>query len=129
MATRTRRKALDTSCYATGTAGGRELMSLLKPSDFYLDPFMSVFGNADHESIARGIMAILVEDGDEWREVTWEEYRDRYNQTDDPILGDFRRFPKVSEYCQSPEKARTFSRNWEHCAATAYSYVRFIEKG
>lgn len=38
----------------------------------------SVCGTAEHESTAMEIIDLLVETGDEWRKVTWEEFDRRY---------------------------------------------------
>ncbi len=96
---------------------------LLKPSDFIGSrglTCMSKTGSAGCESAAQKIIELLVKSGDEWRRVTWSEYK---VFTEDTYRYEFDR---VIEYCTSAEKARTFSPGWAHVAETTYSYARFV---
>jgi hypothetical protein len=75
--------------------------------------------------MAEEIIKLLVDTGNEWRQVTWEEYNAVYSPGKYSGRDEWR-FNKVIEYCTSAEKARTFCPGWEYDAETAYSYARFV---
>jgi hypothetical protein len=98
----------------------------MKPSDFSgVLPMGSVTQKAEAEQIAINIMRILKRTGDEWRELTWDEYAEirkadeakslaenpkyRYNFSEwaEKIY-----FYQVCRFCRSEESARSFSPLW-----------------
>lgn len=85
-----------------------------KPSDFALQfPWDSVFQKSEHETIAENIMKILARTGNEFRELSFEEYRkerliDGYFTEGEKLF-----FDEVQPYCLSATKAATFSRSWQ----------------
>jgi len=46
-----------------------------RPSDFTVQPWGSVLQKSEAETIAANIMVILKRTGDEWRSLTWDEYK------------------------------------------------------
>lgn len=99
-------------------------IELLKPSDFANEfPCMSITADAHLESIAQRIMELLARTGDEWRKLTWYEYRLVYSNDS---RSDFQ---LVCYYCTSAENAMSFSRYWYDAGAYAYSYLRLAMEG
>ena len=47
----------------------------MKPSDFLEYPWNSVTKNSEYETIALNIMVILKRTGDEFRELSFDEYK------------------------------------------------------
>lgn len=85
----------------------------MKPSDLvYRTPFDSVFQNCECETVARNIIAILNDTGDEWREIEWDEYETRRLQDGGFSSRELTLFNKVIGYCVSEQTARLFSPNW-----------------
>lgn len=83
-----------------------------KPSDFKNHPFSSVFQNTETEVVALNVMTILWRTGDEFRDITEDEYvREREKD------GHFTRqelglFKKVIPYFKSADTAKLFSESW-----------------
>ena len=46
------------------------------PSDFKVFPWSSVSKNSETETIAQNIMIILSRTGNEFRELSWDEYKE-----------------------------------------------------
>lgn len=87
----------------------------MKPSDFTEQPWSSVFGKSEHETIARNCMVILKKLGDEWKKLTWEEYcevRKNDGASERSLHGEKKYFDDVVEYAESPEDAMAFSPTW-----------------
>ena len=87
----------------------------MKPSDFTHHPCMSVFNKCEPEVIARNIMKILKRTGNEFRELTWEEYakeRQESEQDKNFSQGEKRYFDDVIGYCKSAETAKLLSPYW-----------------
>ena len=85
-----------------------------RPSDFTSFPWNSVTNNAECEIIAQNVMTILKRTGDEWRELTEEEYireRKKDGNWGNSELGHFR---KVLPYCKSEDTARLFCPDWDN---------------
>ncbi len=92
----------------------------MKPSDFTVKPWSSVFMKSEAESIARNIMIILKRTGDIWRELSWEEYSlERKKDAETDKGGGFNSwkeepfFEQVQPYTVSEEQARLFSPTWK----------------
>ena len=88
-----------------------------KPSDFITYPWNSVMQNSECETIARNIMIILKRTGNTFRKLSWKEYKEeriKDKKTDSSYFsdGEEKYFDKVIDYCQSVEKAKTFSSSW-----------------
>ena len=96
------------------------------PSDFIKWPWSSVFANSEHEQVAANIMIILKRTGDEWRELSWDEYlserqkdgggNTRNYSSSHGYLSEQTCFHKVQPYTVSPEKAAEFSPTWNEIA-------------
>ena len=84
-----------------------------KPSDFMKHPFESVLKQIEPEVIARNIMVILKRTGNEFRELTWEEYKEERLKDGDFSMGEEGLFNQVIEYCKSEATAAIFSKEWE----------------
>lgn len=85
----------------------------LKPINFVGEPVGSIFDSAEAETVARNIMVILYRTGNEFRKLSWEEYK-KEREKDEPIENfekDY--FEEVSEYCISAEKALEFCDDWD----------------
>ena len=83
----------------------------LKPSDFMIQPWSSVFGKSENETIARNVMVILSRNGNEWRDLSFNEYsKERIEDgvSEWALNAEKRYFMEVVEYCKSPEAAATF---------------------
>lgn len=87
----------------------------MKPSDFTGSlPFYSVLNNAEAELVARNIMIIMAELGNEWSPITWETYKkERIKDSSDFRDREIVSFRKVNKYCKSAEAAASFSYAWK----------------
>ena len=88
----------------------------MKPSDFLTHPYDSVFQNNESEVVARNIMVILSRTGNEFRSITWGEYRtervkDRHFSEREKGF-----FDRVVLFCCTAEIARCFSPTWRDAA-------------
>lgn len=102
-----------------------------KPSDFCVHPYMSVLMKSECETVACNVMKIMSRTGNEWRKVSWEEYREvriadqeaankRLNKNIEDksthcwSFGENEKyyFDRVIDFCQSAETAKTFSGGW-----------------
>ncbi len=90
----------------------KQAMSSLKPSNYTTHPMSSVSKEWEAEQIARNIMTILWRTGDEWRPLTWEEYRTERQK--DGNFSEMERpyFDRVIGYCKSAEDADRFCSSW-----------------
>ncbi len=84
-----------------------------KPSDFTNHPFESVLQHTEDEIVAANIMKILKRTGDTFRPLTKEEYTIERLKDGSYTLKELGSFDKVIEYCQSPDTACLFSKEWE----------------
>lgn len=85
-----------------------------KPSDFGKagKPMSSVLKKSEAETVAHNYMVILYRKGDEWRGLSWEEYKDERIKDGHFTEGERYYFDQVAPYCQSAETARTFAPKW-----------------
>lgn len=83
-----------------------------KPSDFALWPKQSLYWKMEPESVAENIMIILARTGDQWTNLSFDEYRKERIRDGDFHKWEEDLFLHVKEYCQSPEMAKSFSPNW-----------------
>lgn len=87
----------------------------LRPSDFArIDPYESVFRQAEYKTVAQNIMICLKRTGDTFRKLTLEEYITERNYAKSPYhSSEAYYFNYVIDYCISADKAKTFSRAWD----------------
>lgn len=85
----------------------------IKPSDFSKEgPWNSVFQQSEYETIASNVMTILNRTGDNWKELSWDEYETERLKDGNFTSSEKHYFDKVIPYCVSWEKAITFSPSW-----------------
>lgn len=84
-----------------------------KPSDFNYHPFSSVFQNTEHEIVARNVIVILKNTGDQWRNVTIQEYEEYRKKDGNYSISEKRYFEDVIPYLNSADKAELFSPSWK----------------
>ncbi len=83
-----------------------------KPSDFLEYPIASVLQTAEAETVARNIMVILKRKGDEFKPLSWDEYKEErlkdgfFNENEKQYFDD------VIGYCASEDTAKLFSKVW-----------------
>lgn len=89
----------------------------IKPSDFSQTyPWDSIFQDANAETIAVNILKILKRNGDTWRLLTEDEYKEA--RFEDPNLAELHLdaeleyFNQVCQYLDNPENAAKFSPDW-----------------
>lgn len=82
------------------------------PSDFKVFPWSSVSKNSETETIAQNIMIILSRTGNEFRELSWDEYKEE--RLKDGGFSDRERayFDKSIGFCKSEDTAVLFSPKW-----------------
>lgn len=83
-----------------------------KPSDYCIKPWDSVFQTAEHEIIAVNIMRILKRTGNEFRELTWDEYKTEREKDGNFTLREEVYFNDVIDYCKNEDTAKLFSKTW-----------------
>jgi len=83
-----------------------------KPSDFCEYPWSSVCENAESEIVAKNIMVILKKTGDEFRPLSWDEYKEERLKDGSFSENEKHYFNKVIAYCENPETAKKFSKTW-----------------
>lgn len=84
----------------------------LKPSDFVAFPEASVLQSCEAEVVAKNVMIVQRDLGDEWREVTEQEYLDGCKRYGFSGAADLSLFRKVQKYTTSPTAAAGFSEVW-----------------
>lgn len=72
-----------------------------------------MFGQNEHETIALNIIAILKRTGDQWRELSWDEYKVEREKDGNFSTEEKKYFDCVLEYTLSPEAAASFSPTWK----------------
>ena len=84
----------------------------MKPSNFTSYPWSSVLQNSESETIALNVMKILSRTGNEFRPITWEEYKEE--RLKDGYFSDREKsiFENVIPYCKSADTAVLFSKSW-----------------
>lgn len=86
----------------------------MKPSDFSKQhPWNSFLGNFESEFIGRNVMIILARNGNEFRELTWDEYKKERMKDSNFQEGEKLYFDKVAKYCSTEESVGTFSKMWK----------------
>ena len=85
----------------------------MKPSDFTSYPWGSVTMNSEAETVATNIMTILSRTGDEFRKLTWEEYKQEREKDGNFSTCERSYFEEVLPYCKSADTAKLFSKEWD----------------
>jgi hypothetical protein len=84
----------------------------LRPSDFCIKPWSCIFRQSEYETIALNIMKILKKYGDEFDNITWEEYRKARLEDGNFSEREKSYFDRVVDYCTDPNEAKKFSKDW-----------------
>ena len=85
-----------------------------KPSDFAkVFPCNSVAKSSEAETIARNIIMILKRTGDNFRDLSWDEYTDERVRDGDFTKREAEYFLQVINYCTDEKCARLFSPEWK----------------
>lgn len=84
----------------------------LKPSNFCSKPYDSVLKNSESETVARNIMVILSRLGDEFRLLSWEEYKEQREKDGGFTESEKQYFDRVVGFCVSAESAKAFAPTW-----------------
>ena len=84
----------------------------MKPSDFNIFPWDSVFHENEYETIALNIIRILKRTGNEFRDLSWNEYKTERLKDGSFTDGEFEYFEKVIPYFISESTAKLFSPAW-----------------
>lgn len=86
----------------------------MKPENFIKHPWDSVLQGCEYEVIAVNIMKILKRTGNEFRPLSWEEYKKERLKDSDFREREKEYFDKVIPYCTCPEMAKLFSKDWDY---------------
>ena len=86
--------------------------SAMKPSDFNKHPYGSVLQNNESEVVARNIMVILSHAGNEFRLLSWGEYKEARQKDGNFTESEKLYFDKVVGFCVTAESAKAFCANW-----------------
>lgn len=84
----------------------------MKPSDFLSFPAGSIFGRCEYEIVAQNIMSVLTRTGNEFKPLNFQEYKKERLKDKDFSEDEKFFFDNVIEFCESPEKAKTFCSVW-----------------
>jgi hypothetical protein len=80
----------------------------MKPSDLIkIYPWNSIFQKSEHETTACCIARYLYENGNEFRIVSFDEYKESQPNADE------KRFLEVIKYFKSEDTIRLFSKDWD----------------
>lgn len=84
------------------------------PKDFSKkQPWSSVLQKSECETVAINIMVILSRTGDNFRALSWPEYRHERRKDGNFTESEKAYFKQVVEYCKSEDTARLFSDVWK----------------
>jgi hypothetical protein len=84
----------------------------MNPSQFNKHPYDSAANNAESEVVARNIMVILGRTGDQFRQLTWEEYKSERIKDGNFTEREKQYFQVVVQHCASAENALRFCPHW-----------------
>jgi len=90
--------------------------TMKQPSDFKDHPYSSTKQNHEAEVVARNIMVILARTGDEWRELSWAEYKAARLEDGNFTGAEGSLFNQVIGFCKSVDTAVLFSPKWKDAA-------------
>lgn len=83
-----------------------------KPSNYTKQPMGSVLQKSEAETVARNIMVILWRTGDEWRDLSIDEYKEERMKDGGWSAFEEHYFNDVLPYCKSPDTAALFCKGW-----------------
>ena len=98
----------------------------MKPSDFTEYPWSSVCRHCEDEVVAQNIMIILKRTGNEFRDLTWKEYKKERLKDGNFTMEEKECFEKVIWYCKSEKKARLFSKYWNKTKSKQHWYRQYV---
>jgi len=84
----------------------------MKPSDFTKHPYDSVLQNKECESVARNVMVILSRLGNEFRLLSWDEYKQEREKDGNFTMSEKTIFDRVVGFCVAAESAKELSPTW-----------------
>ena len=84
----------------------------MKPENFTSYPWSSILQNSESEVIAQNIMKILKRTGNEFRPLSWEEYRTERLKDGNFTEREKGFFEDVIKYCGDSESALQFCSGW-----------------
>lgn len=85
----------------------------IAPSTFSkIFPTACIYGQAEYEMIAQNVMAILKRTGDNFRLLSWEEYKRERKVDGNFTEREKKYFDKVVGSCEAEKQARIFSGEW-----------------
>ena len=90
----------------------------MKPSNFMQQPVGSNAQKSEAETVARNIMVILWRTGDQFRKLSWDEYKAERQKDGNFSEKEHAYFDQVIGYCKSADTAALFSPVWKE-AVTA----------
>jgi hypothetical protein len=89
----------------------------MKPSNFKkASPIGSVLQKSEAETVISNIMTILSRTGDEWRKLTYDEYKHERLKDGNYSDGEEKYFNQVIDYTTSPETAKLFAPDYRAVA-------------
>ena len=92
---------------------GHKTEKIMKPSNFTTTfPHGSIERKCEPEGVAINIMVILERTGNEWRRLSWKEYKTERMKDGGFYALEKTYFDSVIEYTTSPDKAAEFSPKW-----------------
>lgn len=89
---------------------------MAQPSDYTRHPMGSIVKNSESETIARNIMVILMQNGNVFRKMEFDEYleaRKSHGASEREVMREKPYFDKVVEHCSSEESADKFCEDWK----------------
>ena len=88
----------------------------MKPGNFSFRCWNSIFERMEPEVIAANIMTILKRTGNEWRQLSWEEYKEERLKDGNFTEGERKYFDMVLSYTVSADKAKMVGADWRNAA-------------
>jgi len=86
--------------------------SILKPSNFTNYPWSSILENSESEIVAQNIMNILKRTGDEFRPLSFQEYKSERLKDGGFTNLEEKYFNSVIKYCGDAKSALLFCSGW-----------------
>ena len=84
----------------------------MQPSDFTKTAFDSVLKNSECETVARNIMVILSRTGNQFRLLSWDEYKEQRTKDGNFTESEKQYFDRVVGFCVAAESAKAFCPSW-----------------
>lgn len=105
------------ACKKLGLPIPYEFEKEMKPSNFKkASPMGSVLRKSEAETVASNIMTILSRTGDEWRKLTYYEYKEQRLKDGNYSSDEKKHFEQVIDYCINPDTAKLFAPGWRAVA-------------